>query len=165
MTKIFPLRPTIELLNVVHDKNYPTTKFMVFTPLTENEHDRFNTFLHEYLTYPNHSDKRVRLDVQLYKIFGFCFGDVVALGDTKLEPRLASTWLESNKLRFDKIEKNNYKCFVYKDWKDPQNKMNLPYHESGACSWNCLMVKLKNPKFGVVYNIRDEEKHKFKINE
>jgi len=165
MKTMFPAIPTIEVLNTQTDKNTTVRKLLLFTPLTEKEHDKFVDALTHYLTFPKLSPKRKDLDAQLEKIHKITFANIVAIGDTQMETRLANGYIEHISSNSNNVIKNNYKCFVNKDWKEPTNKMNLNYHDDGGCSWNCLMQKLKMPKYGIIYSIPIEDKFKFNINE
>lgn len=155
MKAIYPSNPIIEVLNVqeANDKN-PEVKLLLFTPLTKEQHDGLKIKLSIYLAYHKTSPKKVELNLEFKKHHGFTFADIIAIGDTKMENRQATGYIESivTKTMTDVVKRNS-KCFVNKDWKDPKNKMNLNYHDDGGCSWNCLMQKLKQPKYGILYVI------------
>lgn len=162
---MFPSNPIVEVLNTQHDKKDLTnSRLLVFTPLTKEEHDKLSNKLIHYQTFPRLSTKRMELNEELKKLFDFTYADIIAIGDTVMEVRLANTYIESNKVHVNTIERNNYKCFVNHDWKE-LSIMNLPHHEDGGCSWNCLMQKLRMPEYGIIYTIANKDKRKFKIDE
>ena len=150
MAQLFPVNPIVEELNSKSD-----TK-LVFTPLIEEEYTNLKKELDRFQTFPKLSPKREELDKELKKKHKIKFSDIVALGDTKLETRLANQYIENNILRCVGVDKRNYKCFVHNDWRQ-LGQMALPNHEDGRCSWNCLMRKLGEPKFGVIYNITSND--------
>lgn len=165
MKNLFPTKPTIELLNVQRDKrNTADTNYLVFTPISKEEHDNFVDALRHYQMFPKAAPKRIELDATLLKAHKISFENIIAIGTTDMDTRAANGYIESNTLNINGVVRRNYKCFVNKDWKDPQNKMNLPYHDDGGCSWNCLMQKLKHPKYGVIYLIPSNQSYKFEIN-
>jgi hypothetical protein len=163
MKNIYPSKPVIEQLNVQRDEKTSELKLLLFTPLTKEQHDLFEIELTKFLIYPKTSNKRVELNALLYKFHNFTFSDIIGLGDTSIDTRLANTYIESEIVKINDIVKRTCKCFVNKDWRTPKN--NIIYHEDGGCSWNCLMEKLKHPKYGIIFTIRFEDKSKFKIND
>ena len=166
MKDLFPKKPIVELLNNQYDKDGKTIKkLLLFTPLTNNEHERFSKQLTNYLMFPKNSKKRIEIDIPFQKQYSFSLSNVVALGETDMETRLANSYIEFVDTKINDVAKKSYKCFVNKDWRDPQNKINLSYHDDGGCSWKCLMQKLKMPKYGIVYTIDIDNKFKFPINE
>lgn len=144
MANLFPSQPIIETLTI--DKG----KLLVFTPLTEEEYTALKAEHDKWKAYPKLSPKRDEMDKAFKNKYGVMFYDIIALGDTVMETRLANQYIENTTLRCAGIEKRNYKCFVHSDWRQ-HNCMNLPHHEDGGCSWNCLMEKLKHPEYGVIY--------------
>jgi hypothetical protein len=165
MKNIYPINPIIEVLNVQQDnKANSEVKLLLFTPLTKKQHDMFKDKLSLYLTYYKTSPKREELNLELKKHHNFTFADIIAIGDTKLETRLANGYIENIVTKtMNDVVKRNYKCFVNSDWKEPKNKMNLNYHDDGGCSWNCLMQKLKQPEYGVLFTIPIKDASKFNI--
>lgn len=162
MRDLFPTKPIVEVLNNQYDKDTKTIKkILLFTPLTEDEHDGLSKELTRYLLFPKMSSKRIEIDIPFQKLYAFSLSDIVALGTTDIENRLANTYIEYVDTKINDIAKKAYKCFVYKDWKDPKNRANVSYHDDGGSSWNCLMEKLRMPKFGVIYTINVDQKSKF----
>jgi hypothetical protein len=164
MKNSYPVTPIIEVLNTQIDKNTGAKRLLLFTPLKKKEHDSFCNRLTLYLQHHKTSSKRKEMDIELEKQYNFTFGDVVACGNTEMETRQANSYIEATALKINEVWRRNYKCFVNKDWKNPENRLNLPYHDDGGCSWNCLMTKLKNPKYGVLFTIPIENKSKFGLN-
>lgn len=161
MRNLFPTTPNVTPLNV------ESNKVLIFSPLTKSMCEELNLELKHYLTFPKQSTKRTIIDDELEKHHGFKFSDIVAIGDTKLETRLANSYIAQETITINDIKRRNYKCFVNKDWRNPTNKMNLPYHDDGGCAWNCLMLKLKNPEYGIIFTIsttNDKMIKKFKLN-
>lgn len=160
MKNLFPKNAQVIVLK--EDNN----KVLLFTPLSEVECEILKTEVKHYMQLPNRSDKKNELDDNFYNIFRFKFADILGIGDNKVEPRLANLYIENNSITYFgkekgiSVTKRNYKCFVRNDWKTGSTSINAPYHEDGGCSWNCLMQKLKYPKFGVIYGMRIED---FKI--
>ena len=164
MKDLFPTKPIVEVLNTQYDKNTKTIKkILLFTPLTEKEHNVFSKELTKYLLFPKMSNKRIEIDIPFQKLHKFSLSDVVALGSTDIETRLVNTYMEFVNTKINDVPKKAYKCFVYKDWRDPQNRANTPYHEDGGCSWKCMIQKLRMPKYGVIYTINFDQKSNFNI--
>ena len=154
MKDLFPNNARVETLKIEGGK------ILLFTPLTEEEHNNFKFELQRYNTTPKSSGKREELNKELYKIVKFTFDDVIAIGDTKLETRLANQYIDSviwstGDIGRDRIKKRSFKCFAGNDWKG-SNQMNMPYHEDGGCAWNCLIQSLGSPKYGIIYTKKYE---------
>lgn len=145
MANLFPFKPIIETLSIDKDKK------LVFTPLLKEEFDGLKLEHDKWKSYPKLSPKREEMDNELKKKYGITYFDILALGDTIMETRLANQYVEHYIEKYNETEKRNYKCFVNKEWRS-RNAMNLPYHEDGGCSWRCLMQKLKYPTHGVIYS-------------
>lgn len=158
MKKLFGINPINEVLNVENNK------ILIFTPLTEEVCNAFNFELQHFLSFPKISNRRKEINSELYESNKIQFTDIVAIGDTKMETRQANGYIENQLVKINDITRRSYKCFVNKDWKEPKNMMNLPYHDDGGCAWNCLMDKLNRPKFGIIYSILLEDKNFFKLN-
>jgi len=162
MKNIYPSNPVVEQLIIKEDKTN-ILKIILFTPLTKQQCDEFIITLDKYLVFPKLSNKRIELNNLLYKYHNFTFDDIIGLGDTKLDTRSVNSYIESVPVKLNDTVKKSFKCFVNKDWREP--KFNVVYHEDGGCSWNCLMQKLRNPEYGIVFSIPYTDKSKFKIND
>lgn len=164
MRDLFPKTPIVEVLNNQYDKDTKTIKkLLLFTPLTKEQHDRFSEELTRYLLFPKNSNKRIEIDIPFQKIYKFSLSDVVALGATDMETRLANKYMEYITIKVNDVDKKEYKCFINSDWRDP--KSHIHYHDDGGCSWKCLMQKLKMPEYGIIYTINFDNKSKFHIND
>jgi hypothetical protein len=163
MKNMYPINAEINILNTTKDKD--GHRVLIFTPLNEKQHNKFCEQLTLYNTYPRSSPKKLDMNNQLLKLHNFSFTDIVAIGDTKMETRQANNYIENHPININSLSKRNYKCFVNHGWEEGCNAMNLPYHEDGGSSWNCLMEKLKQPKFGIIFSIPFSMLFKFKINE
>lgn len=159
MKELFPLNPITEILNVDNEAK----KILLFTPLKKKENEKLSDALRRYMIFPKKSVKRDELDNTLERIHRFGFKDIIAIGDTNIETRSANNYIENIHLKINDLPRRSFKCFVNKDWKNPTNRMNLPYHDDGGCSWNCLMKKLKNPEYGVIFSISEDKLKKFNI--
>ena len=163
MKKVYPINPIVEHLDTQADKKNPSIERMVlFTPLTEDQYNHLDSAMTRYATLFKNDIKKQEMNDALYKQHHFTFDGILAVGDTQMDVRQANTLIHSIKTRINGIEKNNYKCFVNANWQE-SNDANIIYHEDGGCSWNCLIQKLKNPKYGVIFSIPLRDKSKFKI--
>jgi len=151
------MKPTIIILN---DTGVIST---IFTPLSETECNKLSSEITHINSFPKTSPKRQELNDSFYKHHKFILDNIMFIGDTKLENRSANLLIEHTKVKICDVVKSNYKCFVNENWKTI-GCMNLPYHEDGGSSWNCLMTKLRNPQYGVIFKIPSEDITKFKIN-
>lgn len=161
MKNLFTDKFRFEVLNVTNDK------ILIFSPLKKEVCEELHNELKRYLLFPKVSGKRSDCDAELYRNNFLKFSDIIAIGSTQMETRLANSYIEMIVTKFNEAPRRMYKCFVNKDWKNPQNKLNLPYHDDGGCSWNCLMQKLKNPVYGLIFNIDSNDNVKinhFKLN-
>lgn len=158
MKNLFGTNPVNEVLQVKEGK------VLFFTPLTEELCNAFTFELQRFTSFPKTSPRRNELNKELYDAHKILFTDIVAIGDTNMETRQANGYIESNTIKINDIVRRQYKCFVNADWREPKNKMNLPYHDDGGCAWNCLMDKLKRPAFGIIYSIKETDLKYFKIN-
>lgn len=163
MKRLYPKKPIIEILNTETNKKDPTKKNLIlFTPLTEDEFRYLDAAMIRYATFPKGSQKKKELDDLLYKEHSFTFDRIIAAGDTTMDTRQANSLIEHATTKINDIVKNTYKCFVNLNWQIP-SKYNIIFHEDGGCSWNCLMLKLKNPTHGVIFSIPIESRSKFKL--
>lgn len=154
--KVMPIKPITEVLNS-NDK-----EILIFTPLKEDEFNKMNNAVKKYLSFNKNSEKRKALDKELYIECKILFANIVAIGDAKIENRLASNYIEYTSEKYDTIIKKNFKCFVNINWKE-RNIMNLPHHEDGGSSWKCLISKLNNPIYGMIYNIATNDAKHFNL--
>lgn len=157
MKKLFPVTTPVTILN----GNEETS--IIFMPLSEKECNKLKDEISYLNTYLKSSKKRAELNSEFKSLFKFTLEDIIAIGDNKIETRLANTLIEHHTIKIQDIVKKNFKCFVNSDWKTI-GTMNLPYHEDGGCSWNCLMEKLRHPEFGVIFKIDTSELNFYKIN-
>lgn len=157
MKELFPMKPIITILN---DTGVIAT---IFTPLSENEYLKLSAEISHINSFPKTSHMRADLNEAFARHHKFILDNIIAIGDTKIENRFANMLIEHTKTKICDTVKSNFKCFVNEDWKKI-GIMNLPFHEDGGSSWNCLMSKLKNPKFGVIFKIPSENIKLFKLN-
>lgn len=160
MKNVFPVNPVVEVLNTKINKETNEVSTILFTPLTEEQVDNFTLLIKYFNTFPKNHNKRKDLAIELLTTHHLDFANILAIGDTSISPKLVNGYIESLPIKINEIPKNNYKCFVNKDWKTI-GQMNLPYHEDGGCSWNCLMTKTKHPAFGIIYSVPNELLNKF----
>lgn len=158
MKKSFPEKPIAELLSIKEEKA------ILFTPLTEEQQTKLIEYIKAYSLVAKSPNKKQELNDQLRKHHKITFDDILAIGGTSIETRLANSYMEMNFMDCSGVKKRNYKCFVFKNWRK-NNITNNPMHQDGSCSWNCLMTKLHHPKYGVVYTIPVELLPKFNIDE
>ena len=158
MKNLFPEKPIRELLNIKEGKG------ILFTPLTEQEYNNLVEYVRTYSTFPKNSPKRSELNSKLTKYHLISFDDILAIGETTMDTRLANSYIEMNFMDCSGAKKRNYKCFVFPNWRK-NNITNNPMHQDGSCSWNCLMTKLRHPKYGIVYTVPTELFSKLDIDE
>jgi hypothetical protein len=158
MKKSFPENPIAELLSIKEGKA------IIFTPLTEEQQTKLLEYIKAYSLVAKSISKKQELNDQLKKYHKITFDDILAIGGTTIETRLANSYMEMNYMDCSGVKKRNYKCFVFKNWRK-NNITNNPMHQDGSCSWNCLMTKLHHPKYGVVYTVPIELLPKFNIDE
>lgn len=156
MKNLFPETPIRELLSIKEGKA------ILFTPLNEKEYNNLMEYIKAYSTFPKGSNKRKEYNDKLEKYHTITFDDILAIGETTIETRLANSYIEMNFMDCSGVKKRNYKCFVFHNWRK-NNITNNPMHQDGSCSWNCLMTKLRHPKYGIVYTILDTLLPKFNI--
>jgi hypothetical protein len=149
----FPLNPVRIVLSVQTNVRTGAKEVILFTPLKKEECDLLTVDVRRYIQFPKTNSAKTELDAAFLRVHKFSLSNILSIGDTKLETRLANIYIENTSSKYSDILKRNYKCFVNADWKNPINKVNLPYHEDGGCSWNCLMDKLRRPEFGVIYTM------------
>ena len=152
MKHLFPTNPTVEILK---EEN---SKVTIFVPLEERMCNDLRNEFQTFVSFGKNLEKRAEYNKVFNFYHGFGFNNILALGDTKIETRLANTYIQSNYQRYfghgkEAVNKRNYKCFVNKDWESGETPMGMPYHEDGGCAWNCLMQKLRNPEFGIIFEI------------
>jgi hypothetical protein len=135
-------------------------KAILFTPLAQEQFSDLIEHIRVYTTIPKQSPKRKELETEFRKCNRISFDDVLGIGDTKIETRLANSYMENTTMNCSGAIKRNYKCFVFKNWKE-NNITNNPMHQDGSCSWNCLMTKLHHPKYGIVYTVPVDSLAKF----
>lgn len=160
MKNSFPIKPIVELLNVQQDLKTKTTKLTLFTPLDKKTHEALSQTITYYFTFPKNSKKRDEISQEFIRLHNFNFIDILAIGNSSLETRLANLYIQHIPVIINGIEKKNYKCFVNKNWRTI-GQLNAPLHEDGGCSWNCLMDKLHRPEYGIIYTVPIELKSKF----
>jgi len=156
MKNSFPTMPIVELLSVKEEKA------ILFTPLTKEQFVDIAEHIRAHATIPKTSPKKKELEDEFKKCNRLSFNDILGIGDTKIETRLANSYMEATTMNCSGTIKRNFKCFVFKNWRE-NNITNNPMHQDGSCSWNCLMTKLHHPQYGIVYTVPLDMLHKFNI--
>ena len=92
--------------------------------------------------------------------YGFDIINIVAYGDTnKVNHHILGKFIDSIKVTYnwgnkDKKTLNAYKCFDNDDFHN--EKTRIIYHEDKQSSWNCLLNRINNPKYVIIYKIRND---------
>ena len=156
MKNLFPSTPSISILKE------EGSIYTVFTVLSKQQHDKITEILQHYASLPKSSIKKSDLNNQFYDLYKFNIYDIIADGDTKADSRLMNSIIQNVIIKSENIVKRSYKCFVNTHW-EKIGIMGVPFHEDGSCSWNCLMQKLKYPKYGLIYKIDRSNLDKFNV--
>jgi len=156
MKNLFQSTPSI---NILKEEN---STYTVFTAISKEQYDKLTEILQHFSAFPKHSLKRDELNNKFYNLYHFNLTDIIADGETTPDTRLMNSIIQNVTIKSENIVKRSYKCFVNSDWQKI-GIMGIPFHEDGGCSWNCLMQKLKYPKYGIIYKIDIDDINKFII--
>lgn len=134
-------------------------KATCFRALSEEDCTFIKKGLSEYMLLKRGNKDVKELNDRLKKQFNIKYDDIIAIGDNDADSEFCKKTIESHYYKFS--QETAWKCFCIPTWKEARYGIT---HIDDRSSWNCMLLSIGNPDFGVVYtktiNIVQNEKTK-----
>lgn len=119
-----------------------------FRALSKVECDKLKNSLKEFLRVKkfNNENEINRLNNLLKKEYGIEYQNIIGIGDTNMDVRFCQSVVQSHFYSFS--GDTAWKCFCIPNWEEARYGIT---HVDAKSAWNCAMLSIGNPEFGIIY--------------